>query len=166
MTNKTYNVLFLCKRNSARSIMAEALLNASHHGRFRAFSAGSAPAGTVNPFAAEQIRGLDIAPTGLRSKSWQEFPPQDAAEMDFLITLCDQAAGEECPDWPGQPATANWNFRDPVAARGSDDDIRQEFSTICRQIKTRVEIFCNLPTETLDEMALQRKIARIAGVRR
>ena len=164
MANRTYNVLFLSTQNTARSIMAEALLNAVGGRRFRAFSAGSRPAGKLNLFAVEQIRALDNNLTGLRSKSWVEFSTPDAPEMDFVITLCDTAAGEPCPDWPGQPATANWNFRVPAATQGPVEEIRQEFFTVCREIKTRLEIFRNLPEDTLDKMALQRKIARIAGV--
>jgi len=162
MTNKTYNVLFLCADNAARSIMAEALLNASTGNRFRAFSAGSHPAGAVHPFAAEQAKALGYAPADFRSKSWDEFSGPDAPSMDFVITLCDEAAGEPCPRWPGEPSTANWSFRNPATARGSEDDIRQAFFNICCEIKTRLEIFRNLPAETLDEMAIQRKIAKIA----
>jgi len=164
MSNRTYNVLFLSTQNSARSIMAEAMLNAVGGRRFRAFSAGSQPAGKLNLFAVEQIRALDESLTGLRSKSWDEFSAPGAPEMDFVITVCDAASGEPCPNWPGQPATANWNFRDPAAVHGSVEDIRHEFFTVCREIKTRLEIFRNLPEEALDKMALQRKIARIAGV--
>lgn len=165
MTKKTYNVLFLSTRNSARSIMAEAMMNAVGGGRFNAFSAGSDPAGVVSPFAVEQVKLLGDGVPELRSKSWDEFSEQEAAAMDFVITVSDEAAGEACPRWPGQPSTANWNFRAPVQA-GSEQDIRQEFSSVCRQIKTRLEIFRNLPAEALDELALQRKIARIAGVQR
>jgi len=164
MSTRTYNVLFLSTQNNARSIMAEALLNAVGGGRFRAFSAGSHPVGKLNPFAVEQIKALDHALTGLRSKSWDEFSAPGGPEMDFVITLCDMASGEPCPNWPGQPATANWNFSAPAAKQGSVEEIRQEFFTICREIKTRIEIFRNLPAEALDKMALQRKIARIAGV--
>ncbi|KQV61439.1 MULTISPECIES: arsenate reductase ArsC [unclassified Duganella] len=164
MSNRTYNVLFLSTQNTARSIMAEAMLNAVGGGRFRAFSAGSQPAGKLNLFAVEQIRALDDSLNGLRSKSLDEFSEPGAPEMDFVITMCDVAAGEPCPVWPGQPASANWNFRDPAARQGPVDGIRQEFFTVCREIKTRLEIFRNLPAEALDEMALQRKIARIAGV--
>lgn len=164
MSNKTYNVLFLCAENSSRSIMAEALLNAAAGGRFRAFSAGSQPAGKVNPFALEQVQSIGHAPDGFRSKSWDEFSLQGAPAMDFVITVCDEAAGEPCPRWPGEPSTANWSFRDPASARGSENEIRQEFFAICREIKARVEIFRNLPVETLDELAIQRKIAKIAKV--
>ncbi|SFG10301.1 protein tyrosine phosphatase [Duganella sp. CF458] len=164
MTNRTYNVLFLSTRNTARSIMAEALLNAVAGGRFRAFSAGTDPAGKLNPYAVEQIRTLDDTLAGLRSKPLDELSAQGAPEMDFVITMCDLASGEPCPNWHGQPATANWNFRDPAAVQGSVDDIRQEYFTVCREIKTRLEILRNLPAKALDKMALQRKIARIAGV--
>ncbi|MGW8392585.1 arsenate reductase ArsC [Pseudoduganella sp. HUAS MS19] len=166
MSNRTYNVLFLSTRNAARSIMAEALLNAAAGSNFRAFSAGTAPAGRLNPFAVEQIKGLDGTLAGLRSKPLAEYSAANAAEMDFVITICDIESGEPCPSWPGQPATANWNFRDPAAVQGQADDVRQEFFTVCREIKTRLEIFRNLPGEALDKMALQRKIARIAGVQR
>lgn len=164
MGKRIYNVLFLSTHNTARSIMAEALLNAVGGSRFRAFSAGSHPVGKLNPFAVEQIRALDHALTGLRSKSLDEFSAPDAPEMDFVITLCDTASGEPCPAWVGQPASANWNFRNPDALNGTVAEVRQEFFTVCREIKTRLEIFRNLPEEALDKMALQRKIARIAGV--
>lgn len=164
MGNRTYNVLFLSTQNTARSIMAEAMLNAVGAGRFRAFSAGSQPAGKLNLFAVEQIRAIDDTLAGLRSKSLDEFSAPGAPEMDFVITVSDMAAGEPCPNWPGQPANANWNFRNPATTRGPQEEIRQEFFTVCREIKTRLEIFRNLPEETLNEMALQRKIARIAGV--
>lgn len=164
MNDKTYNVMFLCTGNSARSQIAEALLNTAGAGRFRAFSAGSQPAGEVNPFALEQIRLIGYAPDDLRSKSWSEFSAPEAPEMDFVITVSNTDGGEASPRWPGQPVTANWNFRDPAATRGSDREIRNEFSAICREIRARVEIFRNLPADALDEMALQRKIARIAGV--
>lgn len=164
MSTRTYNVLFLSTQNTARSIMAEAMLNAVGGRRFRAFSAGSHPAGRLNLFAVEQIRALDNTLSGLRSKSLDEFSAPDAPEMDFVITMCDLVAGEPCPNWPGQPATTNWNFRNPAAVQGPVEQIRQEFFTVCREIKTRMEIFRNLPDEALDKMALQRKIARIAGV--
>lgn len=164
MNQKIYNVMFLCADNAARSQMAEALLNTAGTGRFRAFSAGSQPAGEINPFALEQIRLAGYAPAGLHSKSWSEFSAPGAPEMDFVITVCDTSGGEAAPRWPGQPVSANWNFRDPAAAKGSDREIRAEFLAVCREIRARVEIFRNLPGDALDEMALQRKIARIAGV--
>ncbi len=164
MNAKTYNVMFLCTENSARSQIAEALLNTAGAGRFRAFSAGSEPAGEVNPFALEQIRLIGYAPDDLRSKSWSEFSAPDAPERDSGIQVGDTDGGEASPRGPGQPVTSNWNFRDPAATQGSDREIRNEFSAICREIRARVEIFRNLPADALDEMALQRKIARIARV--
>lgn len=163
MIEKTYNVLFLCTGNSARSIMAEALLNGGHGARFRAFSAGSHPAGTVNPYALEQIEHVGYTPLGLRSKSWDEFSGPGAPEMDFVITVCDKAAGEVCPFWPGQPVTAHWGFRDPAAVTGSAEEIRHAFAAVCREIKTRLDIFRSLPLEKLDKLALQREMARIGG---
>lgn len=164
MSEKTYNVLFLCTGNSARSIMAEALLNGADVGRFRAFSAGSHPAGAVNPFALEQIAAIGYTPGDLRSKSWDEFAAADAPVMDFVITVCDKAAGEVCPFWPGQPVTAHWGFRDPAAALGSTSDIRHEFATVCREIKTRLDIFRSLPLEKLDKLALKREMDKIGEV--
>ncbi len=163
MSEKIYNVLFLCTGNSARSIMAEALLNGQEGGRFRAYSAGSHPAGAVHPYAIEQIDSLGYRPQDLRSKSWDEFAVPDAPLMDFVITVCDNAAGEVCPHWPGQPVTAHWGFPDPAAAQGSNDQIRHTFATICREIKTRLDIFKSLPIEKLDKLALQREMAKIGG---
>jgi len=163
---KIYNVLFLCTGNSARSIMAEAMLNSLGKGRFRAFSAGSHPTGAVNPFALEQIASVGYTPQDLRSKSWDEFATADAPHMDFVITVCDRAAGEVCPVWPGQPMTAHWGFSDPAQAKGSDEEIRHVFSTICREIKTRLDIFCSLPLEKLDKLALKREMDSIGGIKR
>lgn len=160
-----YKVLFLCTGNSARSIMAEALLNSIGNGRFRAFSAGSYPNGAVNPFALEQIASIGYTPQDLRSKSWDEFAAPGAPHMDFVITVCDRAAGEVCPVWPGQPMTAHWGFSDPAQAQGSEAEIRHVFSTICREIKTRLDIFCSLPLEKLDKMALKRKMDSIGGIK-
>lgn len=165
MNQKTYNVLFLCTGNSARSIMAEAMLNAIGGGRFRAFSAGSHPTGTVNPLAIEQAKALGYEASDMRSKSWDEFAQQDAPAMDFVITVCDRAAGEVCPVWPGQPITAHWGFRDPAAATGTDDEVRHVVATVCREIKTRLDIFCSLPVEKLDKHALKRELARIGEVK-
>ncbi|SFV09138.1 arsenate reductase ArsC [Pseudoduganella namucuonensis] len=164
MSDKAYNVLFLCTGNSARSIMAEALLNGDGTGRFRAYSAGSHPAGAVNPYALEQIQAIGHTQPDLRSKSWDEFAAADAPEMDFVITVCDKAAGEVCPFWPGQPVTAHWGFRDPAAVTGGADEIRQAFATVCREIKTRLDIFRSLPIEKLDKLALRRELAKIGGV--
>mgnify|MGYP002037160574 FL=1 len=136
--DKTYNVLFLCTGNSARSIMAEAMLNTMGKGRFKAYSAGSHPGGTVNPFAIEQIKGTGYALDNLRSKSWDEFALPDAPHMDIVITVCDSAAGEVCPFWPGQPVSAHWGFEDPAAAKGTDEEKRAVFSKVAKQIHTRV----------------------------
>lgn len=163
MSEKTYNVLFLCTGNSARSIMAEALLNGAGDGRFHAYSAGSYPRGTVHPFALEQIKAVGSSQYGLRSKSWDEFAAPDAPHMDFVITVCDAAAGEVCPLWPGQPVTAHWNFRDPAAAPGPDHDVRHLFATVCREIKTRLDIFRSLPLDKLDKLAQQRELAKLGG---
>lgn len=165
MSEKIYNVLFLCTGNSARSIMAEAILNTIGGGRFRAFSAGSHPAGKVNPFAIEQVKAVGYSATDMRSKSWDEFSQPAAPIMDFVITVCDRAAGEVCPVWPGQPITAHWGFIDPAAATGSDDEVRHVFATVCRELKTRMDIFCSLPMEKLDKLALKRELARIGEVK-
>lgn len=164
MSEKIYNVLFLCTGNSARSIMAEAMLNATGKGRFQAFSAGSHPAGQVNPYALEQVKALNYSPSDLRSKSWDEFAISGAPHMDFVITVCDNAAGEVCPVWPGQPMSAHWGFRDPAAAIGTPDELRHIFATVCREIKTRLDIFCSLPLEKLDKLALKHELTRIGEV--
>ena len=161
MTDKIYNVLVLCTGNSARSIMAEALINTMGRGRFRAYSAGSHPGGTVNPFAVEQVMATGYPVDALRSKSWDEFAAPDAPEMDFVITVCDNAAGEVCPYWPGSPLTAHWGFEDPAAVEGSDEQKRQAFQKIFRQILTRVQIFVNLPLHVLDKNTIKREIDTI-----
>ncbi|PWF41312.1 arsenate reductase ArsC [Massilia glaciei] len=161
MNEKTYNVLFLCTGNSARSIMAEAMLDVAGRGRFRAYSAGSHPTGEVHAFALEQITTLGYPIDNLRSKSWNEFAAPEAPRMDFVITVCDRAAGEACPFWPGQPITAHWGFQDPAAATGSGADIHHAFARICREIKTRLDIFQSLPIEKLDKLALKREMDRI-----
>jgi arsenate reductase len=163
MADKVYHVLFLCTGNSARSIMAEALLNTLGKGRFQAYSAGSHPGGTVNPFALEKVRVLDYPPERLRSKSWDEFAVPGAPQMDFIITVCDNAAGEVCPIWPGQPISAHWGFEDPAAAQGSDDDKRRVFEKVFRQISARINIFANLPLAALDKAAIQRELKQIGA---
>ena len=161
MTDKIYNVLFLCTGNSARSIMAEALVSTMGHGRFRGFSAGSQPGGTVNPFAIEQVATTGYPITNLRSKSWDEFAAADAPQMDFIITVCDNAAGETCPFWVGHPMSAHWGFEDPAALVGSEQEKREEFHKIFRQIMARVSVFVSLPLAMLEKNALQQEINNI-----
>ncbi len=156
-----YNVLVLCTGNSARSIMAEALFNLLGAGRFRAYSAGSHPTGRVNPFAVEQVRALGYPVDNLRSKSWSEFAQPGAPVMDFVITVCDNAAGEVCPVWPGHPITAHWGFPDPAAVQGSDDDKRAAFARTLHQIRNRVQLLLALPLETLDRLALESRVRAI-----
>jgi arsenate reductase len=161
MTRKPYNILVLCTGNSARSIIGEALFNTMGAGRFKAYSAGSHPAGRVNPFAIEQVQALGYPVDDLRSKSWDEFAQPGAPELDFVITVCDKAAGEVCPFWPSQPVTAHWGFLDPAAVEGSEDEKRAVFAQTLRQIRRRVELFLSLPIETLDRMAIEKKVRAI-----
>lgn len=165
MSEKLYNVLILCTGNSARSIMAEALFSTLGHGRFRAFSAGSHPGGTVNPFAIEQVTKIGYPTDALRSKSWDEFAAPDAPKMDFVITVCDQAAGEVCPVWPGHPVSAHWGFEDPAAFEGSDAQKRAMFEKIFHQILNRVQLFVSLPLDGLDRDSIQREMKRISETR-
>jgi arsenate reductase len=161
---KTYNILFLCTGNSARSIIAEALTNslAVTQGKFRGYSAGSHPKGAPNPFALELLRELRLPTDQLRSKSWDEFAKAGAPTMDFVITVCDQAAGEQCPFWPGQPMTAHWGMPDPAAVEGSDDQIRKAFSDTALMLRRRIELLASLPLEKLDRIGLQDKVRGIA----
>lgn len=152
------HVLFLCTGNSARSIMAEAALNFYGMGRFKAYSAGSHPAGAVHPLTLDTLKIARISTTGLRSKSWDEFSAPDAPKLDFVFTVCDNAAGEVCPVWPGQPMTAHWGFPDPAAFEGSDTEKRAFFQEVFRQICTRIELFISLPMASLDRLSLQRKL--------
>jgi arsenate reductase len=161
MSQPIFNVLFLCTGNSARSIMAEAMLNTLGKGRFRAYSAGSHPTGKVNPFAIEQIKSLKYPMSDLRSKSWDEFTEPNAPQMDFIITVCDNAAGEVCPRWPGHPVTAHWGFQDPAAFDGSDEEKRHLFAKICREIKNRLDIFSMLPIEKLSRLSIKSKLDEI-----
>jgi arsenate reductase len=158
---KPYNVLFLCTGNSARSILAEALLNHYGSGRFRAFSAGSHPAGKVNPFALELLRRNRLPIDGLRSKRWDEFAAPGAPAMDFVFTVCDQAAGEACPFWPGQPMTAHWGVEDPAAVQGTEDDKRRAFLDVFRILGARVRLFASLRPELLERSALQARLREI-----
>lgn len=165
MSDKTYNVLFLCTGNSARSILAEALLNRLGKGRFHAYSAGSHPAGGINPLAIELLQKSKLAVAGLRSKSWDEFAAPDAPAFDFVFTVCDNAAGEACPVWPGQPMTAHWGIEDPAAAVGSDEDKRKAFSLALAQLNRRLSIFISLPVEKLDHLSLKKQLDDIGRLR-
>jgi arsenate reductase len=164
MDNKVYNVLVLCTGNSARSIMAEGLINVLGKGRFKAYSAGSHPGGVVNPFAIAQLKSIGYPTDTLRSKSWDEFSVPGAPVMDFVFTVCDKAAGEVCPIWPGHPLTAHWGFEDPAAAQGSDEEKRRVFQTIFRQIMCRVRAFVSLPLDKLDEAAIKQEITAIGKI--
>jgi len=161
MTERIFNVLFLCTGNSARSILAESILTKDGGGRFRAFSAGSQPKGDVNPFALKVLRAYDYPADGFRSKSWEEFARADAPVMDFVFTVCDNAAGEACPVWPGQPMTAHWGIEDPAAVEGSDIQKEAAFVTAFRYLKTRISVFAALPIESLDKAALGTKLREI-----
>lgn len=163
MTRSPYKVLFLCTGNSARSIMAEALLNVRGKGRFAAFSAGSQPTGKVNPFALEIIEKLGYPADKLRSDSWDEFEEPGAPEMDIVITVCDNAAGETCPLWPGHPVTAHWGFPDPAAVKGDDDEKREAFAQVFRQIQKRVDALLQLKVEDLDQPALTAELKKIGN---
>ena len=163
MANKTYNVLFVCTGNSARSILAEALLNDAGRGRFRAWSAGSHPTGVVNPRALDTLRTMGIAAPGARSKNWDEFARADAPTMDFVFTVCDNAAGEVCPVWPGQPMTAHWGLPDPAAVEGSEEDKRLAFADAAVTLKRRIDLMLALPLASLDAMAIRRELGGIGG---
>lgn len=159
MTDRPYNVLFLCTGNSARSVMAEALLNRLGEGRFRAFSAGSFPTGRVNPHTAPILKGLGYDIADFRSKSWDEFSGPDAPPIDFIFTVCDNAAGETCPVWIGHPMTAHWGIEDPAAVEG--DGQREAFMQALRYLQNRISLFLALPLASLDEMATRRKLKEI-----
>ena len=158
------NVLFLCTHNSARSILAEAMLNHLGQGRFVAYSAGSSPRAQQqpHPLALETLRKAGVSTEGLHSKSWDEFAAPDAPHMDLVITVCDNAAGEVCPYWPGQPATAHWGYADPSAGDGSDDDKRAAFTQTLYQIRRRLELFTNLPLASLRKLSIQNEARRLA----
>lgn len=165
MSDRIYNVLFLCTGNSARSIMAEAILNHLGRGRFRGFSAGSHPAGQVHRLAVEQLERARLPSEGMRSKDWSEFAAPDAPPLDFVFTVCDNAAGEVCPVWPGQPMTAHWGIEDPAAVEGSDEEKRRAFSLAFNLLNRRLSIFLSLPLAKLDAVALKQKLDGIGQLR-
>jgi arsenate reductase (thioredoxin) len=158
---KVVNVLFLCTGNSARSILAEAYLNTAGRGRFVAYSAGSQPTGKVNPFALELIEKNRFSGAGLRSKSWDEFAKPGAPKLDFVFTVCDNAAGEVCPVWPGQPISAHWGIADPAAAGGSEQDKRRAFLRAFTELSARINLFLSLPLDKLNRLVLQKKLDEI-----
>jgi len=160
---RAFNVLFLCTGNSARSILAEALLRSAGAGRFNAYSAGSRPAGRVNPFALEWLRKNGLPTEGLRSKSWDEFAEAGAPHIDFIFTVCDNAAGEACPMWPGRPMTAHWGVPDPAAVDGSDEDKRKAFADAAHTLLGRIRMFVGLPLGKLDRLGLQRRLEDIGS---
>jgi protein-tyrosine-phosphatase len=164
-SDKVYNVLFLCTGNSARSILAECILNRLGGGRFRAFSAGSHPKGTVHPYAIDLLKSFNYVTDDLRSKSWDEFARPDTPQMDFVFTVCDDAANEVCPIWPGQPMTAHWGVPDPAAAEGNDAQRRVAFIDAYRMLNNRISIFVSLPLRSLDQLTLQKRLKEI-GERR
>lgn len=163
MADKVFNVLFLCTGNSARSIMAECALNRWGQGRFRAFSAGSHPTGRVNPTALRLLQSLKYDTSGLCSKSWEEFTAPGAPVLDFVFTVCDSAAAEVCPVWPGQPMTAHWGVEDPAAFVGSDEKTYQVFRRVYGYLDNRIKIFVSLPIASLDRMSLQKRLEAIGG---
>ena len=155
---KAFNVLFLCTGNSARSILAEAYLNSAGKGRFKAYSAGSKPGGQVNPFAMQLLEKTRIDTAGLRSKSWDEFALPDSPKMDFVFTVCDNAASEPCPYWPGRPMSAHWGVPDPAAVDGSDEDKRRAFRGALSALSARINLFINLPIGKLDRIAIRKSL--------
>jgi len=164
MTATAYNVLFLCTGNSARSILAEAYLNAAGRGRFTAYSAGSHPAGRVNPFALELMQKNRIDTAGLRSKSWDEFARPGAPALDFVFTVCDNAAGEVCPLWPGQPISAHWGVQDPADVKGPEELRRKAFLRAFSELSTRINLLLSLPLDKLDRLVLKKKLEEIGRV--
>jgi arsenate reductase len=166
MSDRVYNVLFLCTGNSARSILAESILRKDGAGRFQAFSAGSQPKGAVNPLALKVLKALDYPSDGLRSKSWEEFAQPEAPAMDFVFTVCDNAAGEAWPVWPAYPMTAHWGVEDPAAVEGTPLEREAAFNAAFRYLKNRISIFTNLPLASIDKLALGsrlREIGQMAG---
>ena len=161
MTDRPYHVLFLCTGNSARSQMAEAILNHRGGGRFKAYSAGSHPVGRVNPFAIDLLRQASIETAGLRSKSWDEFAAPGAPPLDFVFTVCDNASGEVCPMWPGQPMTAHWGLPDPAAVPGTDEDKARAFRDTYVMLDRRIGLFTSLPIASLDQLSLGERVREI-----
>jgi arsenate reductase len=158
-----YNVLFLCTGNSARSIIAEAIMQREGRGKFVGYSAGSQPRGEIHPFTADLLTRMNFDPSQFRSKSWQEFASDDAPKLDFVFTVCDNAANETCPVWPGQPMSAHWGVPDPAAAEGTDAEKRLAFADTYRMLTQRISIFVNLPIAGLDQLTLQRRLDEIGG---
>jgi protein-tyrosine-phosphatase len=161
MADRPYNVLFLCTGNSARSIMGEVILNRAGQGKFHAYSAGSHPKGRIHPYALELLQRLNYDVIGLRSKSWKEFARPGAPKIDFVFTVCDNAAAERCPVWPGQPMTAHWGIPDPAEATGTEAEIRLAFADALRMLTNRINIFVSLPIRSLDQLALQKRLNAI-----
>ena len=161
MTDRVYNVLFLCTGNTARSILAEGILRKDGAGRFNAFSAGSQPKGVVNPYVLKTLEAFEYPTDGFRSKSWEEFAVPDAPVMDFVFTVCDNAAGEACPIWPGQPMTAHWGIEDPAAVKGSDIEKQAAFNLAFRYMKTRISLLLATPVSRLDKLKLKARMQEI-----
>jgi arsenate reductase len=161
MPQREYSVLFLCTGNSARSIMAEAIINRVGRARFRGFSAGSHPKGEIHPYALDLLRNLNHSTEGLRSKNWDEFAKPDAPQLDFVFTVCDKAAAEVCPVWPGQPKTAHWGLPDPVVAEGTEAERHLAFADAYRMLNNRISIFVSLPLDAIDRLTLQRRLDEI-----
>ena len=164
MSDRIYNVLFLCTGNTARSILAESIMRKDGRGRFRAYSAGSQPKGQVNPLALKVLASLDYPSDGMRSKSWMEFAAPEAPVMDFVFTVCDSAAGESCPVWPGQPMTAHWGIEDPAAVGGTDLEKEAAFVAAFRYLKNRIGIFTSLPLRGIDKLSLGSKLREIGSM--
>jgi arsenate reductase len=161
MSERVFNVLFLCTQNSARSIIAESIMNRFGKGKFRGYSAGSQPRGKINPYTIELLKNFDYDVSALRSKSWDEFARPGAPKMDFVFTVCDDAAKEACPVWPGQPITAHWGVPDPSRVQGTDAGVRFAFVNTLRMLRNRIELLSNLPLASLERLALQRKVGEI-----
>jgi arsenate reductase (thioredoxin) len=165
MSDQIYNVLFLCTGNSARSIIAEKLLEYWGKGKFKTYSAGSHPNGMVNPFAIKTLESLNLPTDGLRSKSWDEFASPDAPHLDFVFTVCDNAAGEICPVWPGQPMTAHWGVEDPASVEGSDEVKLAAFKKITNQLQNRIKLLISIPIANLDNIKIKKKIEEIGKLK-